>query len=276
MQRLGINMHCGCDSRLGLVPISFFIVAVLTFFVTYIISVSHNRIFIYFPTMSDIGGAKPLSDVFGLLLSICSFFAIAVVVMRYVQYRYIAEYNEVDRRRLITINKIALALGCIAFFAITLIGAFEDWGKSVNGHIAGAVAVFGTSVIYLWFQTFLSYRMIQCGINSKSLCLFRLALTVIATVLLVTFLFLLYSLKGHNVEYNSNKVPKLQPGDHGFFLHVMSSACELLCALAVTLYLLSYSGEFNKIKIGFSVRRNDMSVLPFMISAEERTPLFYT
>ena len=87
MQRLGINMHCGCDSRLGLVPISFFCVAVGTFLVTYTISVSHNRVLIYFPTMSDIGGEKPLSDVFGLLLSICSFFAIAVVVMRYVQYR---------------------------------------------------------------------------------------------------------------------------------------------------------------------------------------------
>jgi len=269
-------MHCGCDSRLGLVPTAFFVVVVLTFFVTYSISVSHNRIFIYFPTMSDIGGEKPLSDVFGLLLSICSFFAIAVVVMRYVQYRYIAEYNEVDRSRLIAVNKIALALGCAAFFAITLIGAFEDWGKSVNGHIAGAVAVFGTSVVYLWFQTYLSYRMIQCGINSKRLCVLRMFLSVIATGLLVTFLSLLYSLKEHNLKYRGNTLPNLQPGDHGFFLHVTSSACELVCALAVTLYFLSFSGEFNKIKIGFSVRRNDMSVLPFMISAEERRPLFYT
>ena len=190
-------------------------------------------------------------------------------------YRYIAEYNEVDRRRLITINKIALVLGCIGFFAITLIGAFEDWGKSVNGHIAGALAVFGTSVVYLWFQTYLSYRMIQCGINSKTLCLFRLVLTIIATLLLFTFLMLLYSLKDHSSE-NIPKSLKLKPGDHAFFLHVISSACELLCALALTLYFLSFSGEFNKIKIGFSVRRNDMSVLPFMISAEERTPLFYT
>lgn len=270
-----MNIHCRCNSGLGIVPIIFAMVSLITFLLTYIISVSNNHIYLYFPTISDIGGQKPQSNVFGLFLSLCSFMAIACIVMRYVQYRYIAEYNEVIRSRLILINKIALAIGCIVFFAITLIGSFQDWGRSINGHLVGAIAVLGSSVVYTWFQSYLSYRMIQCGIVSKKLCFVRLFLSTAATVQLAGFMILVYQLKGRNVEFHPNN-PKLRPEDHGYILYVTGNACEWFCALSVILFVLSFSGEFNKIKIGFHVRRNDMNVLPFQISNEERTPLFYT
>ena len=136
--------------------------------------------------------------------------------------------------------------------------------------------MFGGGVVYSWFQTYLSHRMLQCAMNTRKLCLCRLMLSIFGSIFFVSFLILFYYATR---AWNDPKPPESyalwKPENPGYTLHVISSVAEWLCAICVLLMFLSFAGEFNKIKIGFSVRRHDVNILPFQISTEEQQPLVY-
>ena len=114
-----------CYPGLGILPILFTVLTFLTFLLTYMMAVYYGHVYPYFPTISDTGGVKPESNVFGLFLSINSFLAFIVVVIRYVQYRHISEYNEEDHSRLICLNKVALVIGIITCLGATVVASFQ-------------------------------------------------------------------------------------------------------------------------------------------------------
>lgn len=270
--------NCECfNPGLGIFPVLFSTLTGLTFIITYIISVSDDDVYPYFPTISDTGGRKPESNVFGLFLSISSFLGFVVVLIRMVQYRHICENNQEDHSKLLLINKVGCVVGAMACFGATLVANYQDIGSSATGHVVGALGVFGGGAIYCWFQSYLSARMLQCGMNTRRLCLLRIILTVMATVFFVAFLILFYfsTIKwkdGHNSNHN---YATWGPGDGGYALHVIASVCEWLCAVSLLLFFISFTREFNKVKIRITVEHHDVNFVPFQTSTEEeRQPVY--
>lgn len=118
--------NCECfNPGLGIFPVLFSTLTGLTFIITYIISVSDDDVYPYFPTISDTGGRKPESNVFGLFLSISSFLGFVVVLIRMVQYRHICENNQEDHSKLLLINKVGCVVGAMACFGATLVANYQ-------------------------------------------------------------------------------------------------------------------------------------------------------
>jgi len=263
-----------CHFGLGLLPVLLAVCMSLTFITTYVIAVAYNHVYPYLPTISDTGGKKPESNYFGVLLSLCSFLAFLVMWTRFVQFRHISEYNEEEHSKLLFLNKLSFAVGILACIGAIVVAGFQDRGRSVYGHYAGALAVFGGGAIYTWFNTFLSHRILQCGMNSKRLCIVRAIMAFLVTFFLAMFLIFFY--KSNQLFDNGTKFEKWCPKDPGYSYHVIASSCEWLCMMSLLFYFLTFTPEFNRIKINFSVERYEyLNILPFQTSTDESQPLVY-
>ncbi|XP_065669751.1 DNA damage-regulated autophagy modulator protein 1 [Hydra vulgaris] len=253
------HFNCSCISKygLGIFPVLFGVCVMLTFIITYTIAVSDGHIYPFFPTISDTGSQKPESNVFGLLLSICSFLGFIVVVIRFIQFNHILETNELIVSRVLLINKVALFFGVVACFGAVVVANFQDRGKSAEAHIVGAAFVFGGSVVYCCFQTYLTAYMLECGFNSKCLYYVRLTLCISSATLFILFgVFFYFS---NNATRNGQKDLTIwKSTDPGYKMHIISSLSEWFCAVCLLIYFISFSREFNEVKIGFTIKRNEL------------------
>ena len=152
---------------------------------------------------------------------------------------------------------------------IKLFHYFKDRGKSAEAHAAGAVFVFGGGVVYCCFQTYLTFHMLECGSNSKSLYCIRLFLSFTSATFFICFGILFYFANKAMSKGAVHSYAFWNSNDPGYVVHVFSSISEWLCALCILVYFISFSGEFDKIKISLSVRRNYFNALPFQIGAED-------
>eukprot|EP00111_Clytia_hemisphaerica_P000628 TCONS_00001795-protein len=261
--------------RLGVMPLLFSLCSIVTFIITYSVAVADGHVYPFLPAISDTGGIKPESNIFGFCLSACSFLGFVSVVIRYYQYRFVSENNEEHRPRLVCVNKIALVIGIVSTGGALLVAAFQDRGVSLNMHIVGALAVFGFGVLYCFIQTYLSFKMFACGMNSKRICLIRL------TIAFFSLLFFIGNQVFGNLAgqardrdpptQKSHDRPHWYPEDAGFKYNVLGNASEWLMALSFFVYFLTFIPEFNKVKMSFSVKSDDYSMLlPFQQSGESK------
>lgn len=165
------------------------------------------------------------------------------------------------------INSFSCILLKKRYFVVNFL-LFKDRGKSLNMHIAGALAVFGFGVLYCFVQTYMTFKMMACGMNSKKLFLVRV---------LVAFLSLAF-FTGNQVFGNlagqaSARDPPTDPShdhahwypeDAGFVYNVLGNVSEWLMAFSFFLYFLTFIGEFNGVRMSFSIKNEDYSMLlPF-------------
>lgn len=135
-------------------------------------------------------------------------------------------------------------------------------------HIAGALAVFGFGVLYCFVQTYMTLKMVACGMNSKKLFLIRLFIAFLS----LTFFTgnqVFGNLAGRARDRNpptdpSHDRPHWYPEDAGFIYNVLGNAFEWLMAFSFFLYFLTFIGEFNGVRMSFSIKNEDYSMLlPF-------------
>ena len=144
----------------------------------------------------------------------------------------------------------------------------QDRGESLNMHIAGALAVFGFGVLYCFVQTYMTLKMLACGMNSKRLFLLRALIAFLSLAFFVSsqvFGNLAGKARGRNPPSEVlHDRPHWYPEDAGFVYNVLGNAFEWLMAFSFFLYFLTFIGEFNAVRMSFSVKSEDFStLLPF-------------
>ena len=127
----------------------------------------------------------------------------------------------------------------------------------------------------MWLNTYLSFKMISCGINSRGLCAFRFFVSFIS---LVTFAVCLAARYVSIDEWDNGKHLSTKelwhPEDSGYQMHLVSSISEWVTAGCLLLYFLSFRKEFDQISFDFRIKRIAYSALPFEVSVDDRnTPL---
>lgn len=138
--------------------------------------------------------------------------------------------------------------------------------------------MFGGGVIYCWMQTYITYCMLRLALNTRRMFWCRALLTVLATISIFVFLVLFYfaNLKFQNRPDTEKEksLTEWNPNDPGFALHVASSLGEWILASTLFLYFLSFTKEFNKMKIGLRVQRQINSTSPFMDSTISQDSIY--
>ena len=142
--------------------------------------------------------------------------------------------------------------------------------------MTGASFTFGGGILYMWLNTYLSFKMVGCGINSKALSAFRFfaSFTSLVTfVICVTARYISIEEWNSGKHYSSTK-ELWHPKDSGYDMHVVSSISEWITAMLFLLFFLSFHNEFDQISFEFRVKRTTYAALPFEVSVDGRnTPL---
>ena len=128
----------------------------------------------------------------------------------------------------------------------------------------------------MWLNTYLSIKMISCGINSKSLCAFRLLVSLLSLCAFSVCIATRYIAidKWNKGTHHATRKELWQPGDSGYQMHLISSISEWTTAIMFLLYFLSFYKEFDQISFEFRVKRTTQTALPFEVSGDDRsTPL---
>ncbi len=123
-------------------------------------------------------------------------------------------------------------------------------------------------------HTYLSWKMVRCGVNTRKLCTMRIILTFNAIVAFMVCIAARYlaskqwkSASGHNQRH-------WDKDDGGYQMHIVSSITEWITAFHILAFFLTFCGEFEKITFDFRVKRRNFAALPFETSGEDRvTPL---
>lgn len=93
--------------------------------------------------------------------------------LRYLELRdfvHIASFPGLGR-----LSRISLTLGWISSFGVSMVANFQE-ANQLQMHILGAFMVFGLGAVYMWIETFISYK-IHLPELPKLHCHFRLALS---------------------------------------------------------------------------------------------------
>jgi len=267
------TVYCG----LGLLPVTFAVLSSVSIITTYLLAVTNNHVNPLFPTISETGEQEPERNFFSLLLSLSSFIGFIIIVVRYKQFNFVSEYNELEQRILTRVNKAALILGMITCAGGAIVATFQaDRGTSLRGHLTGASCTFGGGITYMWLNTYLTMKMIACGINSKGLFAFRFIVSFLSLVAFSVCVATRYvSIDQWNDDKHRTGTKEFwHPEDGGYTMHLISSFSEWITALTLLLYFLSFRKEFDQVSFEFRIKRTNYLALPFEISSEGRnTPL---
>jgi len=219
----------------------------LAFIATYFMATGENHVEKEFPYISDTGTYPPESCVFGFLLAIYSVSTYLVVQGRWEHVNSYHSNQSCDRR----LNSISFVVGIIAALGCLVVATFQETSV-ISVHLLGALMAFGVGGLYMWIQTFVSYRMPQIPGTVKLVCHLRLLMAFLATV----SMFLTFGFAGVAAAENNNTKTS-EPGSgiwyphmKGYDNHVASASFEWAMAGLISLYFLSFAFEFRHLHIG--------------------------
>ena len=113
--------------------------------------------------------------------------------------------------------------------------------------------------VYFWFQTLISYHGIAVKLNSKSMFLFRLAVSCIVTITGVVYPFLkdfAYTKYSGRVQLNSVTAAHWSPNEGGWAVQVASNAGEWIDCLSLAIYAASFYKESQTFSLDVSYVEN--------------------
>lgn len=172
--------------------------------------------------------------------------SIAVGITVYIRYKQIKELQNgiVMEQRFMKLNKIALWIGLVSSFGISVVANFQETNVRVV-HLFGALLCFGFGTIYLSLQTVLSYAL-QPYTSTMAVAHLRLVLSMICIVF-----FMLVAIPGviSHIDYDGKDPRHWYPSDGGWLFHVISSVSEWIVATAFSFYILSFTPEFRDVHI---------------------------
>uniref|UniRef100_A0A914HBG4 CWH43-like N-terminal domain-containing protein n=1 Tax=Globodera rostochiensis TaxID=31243 RepID=A0A914HBG4_GLORO len=206
----------------GHLPVFFAICFVTMLGCTYAVSVWRGDIDPVFPYISASGDARPESCIFSMMLSVCSFFSVLLIILRY---SLVVELNRSSDLNLKAINRLAL-------YKLLLF-------KSTS-------------------SSWVTYRMSPL-FNGPQIAHIRLAIALAGTISFATaFSFGLMAANTFHYYYPDRPTPRPWTRKHGLLpgydLHCISAIAEWTLALLKMAFLLSYSREFEKIRVELGVQ----------------------
>ncbi|KAK5650439.1 hypothetical protein RI129_001468 [Pyrocoelia pectoralis] len=212
---------------------------IITFTITYFISVFHEHVYPIFPYISETGSKPPESCIFGQMLNIG---AVILGINNYIRYRQIdfaLTMRNIGLKR--TWNEMSLWCGNMVCFGVTLVGNFQQ-STVVYIHLIGAFMTFGGTAIFFILQFYNRYP--EYGIGNGILY-FRVFLTIfyiiLFTLLCVFSIISVDEFTGHDYKWWT--------GEHGgYHFHLISTISEWLLVFTLILYVLSVSKEFKSLE----------------------------
>lgn len=125
-------------------------------------------------------------------------------------------------------------------FGLSMVANFREM-ELFKIHMVGALTAFGFGVVYCWLQTIMSFQMHPL-VNNRQMAFFRLFLSSLMTVTFVTS-----SISGPiaRSKFHGNDPTNWHPDEGGFGLHLVSTICEWISALALDFYMLTYVRELQ-------------------------------
>jgi len=236
----------------GHVPVIFTIVFVLMLGITYCFAVYRGDVDPLLPYISATGSNRPESCVFSMFLNVCSMLTALIITLRY---DLIAELNRNSNVKLKYLNKFAYIVGLVGSFGMFLVANFQETAV-VQIHLTGALLSFGFGGIYMILHAVISHMMVPL-FASRRAAYIRSVYAGIGFVAFFTALVfgILASNKFHSYHPDA---PTPRPWSRktsaeGYELHCISAVAEWCLAIINTLYLLSYSRDFETIQVKLSV-----------------------
>ncbi|XP_061183293.1 uncharacterized protein LOC133191561 [Saccostrea echinata] len=192
----------------------------------------------------DTGSLPPESCVFGQLLNIG---AVIVSAVFYIRYKQVETYQrDCPVRSITNVNRVALALGLMAAFGISLVGNFQDENVVVV-HLIGAFLAFVIGAFYCCLQTYLSFKLPDIPGSSRKLILARLIICVLDFSFMIT---ILIASRLANEDKPKDLKPRCWTSDKpGYAAHLTSTISEWIIAFLTCLYVATFTPEFKHFEL---------------------------
>ena len=234
----------------GHFPVLLMITMTLTLGLTYTLAVWREDVDPIFPYISATGTNRPESCVFGLLLTVAAFLTLVII---YLRYRLVKELNRGADALTGWLNLAGAALGLISTIGLCIVANFQETAV-LSVHLVGAFLCFGFGTLYSILHAIVTHRMHPLY-NGRRIAHIRTFLA--ATCLLAFFIGLSCGVIG-NKKYRAatGAAPPAiwsRRGEPGWSWHVASAVAEWILAGAFGLFLLSFSRDFEKLRLGVSV-----------------------
>ncbi|XP_011690726.1 PREDICTED: DNA damage-regulated autophagy modulator protein 2-like isoform X2 [Wasmannia auropunctata] len=227
--------------KLHVLPLSLFILILVTFVITYTISVQWDHVVPGFPYISETGAFSPESCIFTQCLNIA---ALLLGCCIYIRHRQVLQWH--TERGFDLVNKrvivAATCCGILACFGLDILANFQDT-RVAAAHMMGAIICFLAGTLYFCLQTYLSYKMVPV-VNGISIVYLRAILSALTLILTIAVF-----VTGHISvsEFQGNNYRKWLPADGGWGWHVASTTCEWVLAIVYCTFLLTFVSEFRLI-----------------------------
>ncbi|CAH3039323.1 unnamed protein product [Porites lobata] len=250
-----------------LLPIFFPILIVVTILTPYIIAVSLDHVYPFLPSISKTAGFEPEGSIFGFLMFLVALIGLLTIFARYLQLKGFSQQAGFEANVLHKVkwfNTISLLSGVSCILGVVLVANFRSSVPQVikaidRVHNAGTLMLFLGGGVYFWFQTLISYHGIAVKLNSKSMFLFRLAVSCIVTITGVVYPFLkdfAYTKYSGRVQLNSITAAHWSPNEGGWAIQVASNAGEWIDCLSLAIYAASFYKEFQTFSLDVSYVEN--------------------
>ncbi|XP_055330350.1 DNA damage-regulated autophagy modulator protein 2-like [Paramacrobiotus metropolitanus] len=229
------------------IPLAAGVVFAVAILISYVWAVLNDHVPPIFPYISDTGTFAPESCFFGQLLNIGAVLVALTVYLRYIELR---DFVHVDNfPRFGCLSRLSVTLGLISSFGVSLVANFQEVNQ-IELHIVGANMVFGLGAIYMWVETYITYK-IHPGRESKWMCHFRLICAVVGLLAFVNMMVTI-AVAFHYYKPLDNRQPVYWlPEDGGWEWHTASSVSEWVVATMEVLFFSSYTKEFKRFKLIF-------------------------
>jgi len=236
----------------GHIPVMFAIIFTAMLGITYCFAVWHGDVDPLFPYISNSGDNRPESCIFSMLLNLCALISATTV---YLRYSLVVELNRSSDLTLKTVNRVVLYFGLVGALGMFVVANFQE-GAVVWIHITAAIICFGSGCLFMLGQGWISHRMHPL-FAGKRIAHIRTIIAVIGSICFVVSLgFGKYAGMVFHSVYPDLPVPR--PWRHsdlpGFTYHCISAAAEWTLAILHMVYLLSFSREFEKIRVQLGVQ----------------------
>jgi DNA damage-regulated autophagy modulator protein 2 len=176
--------RCSFELAITHIPLITGLVFVLTVITTYVWAVSLQHVPAIFPYISDTGTYAPESCFFGEALNIGAILIGITVYLRHLELRdhVVADIFPRFKR----LSRISLILGWTAALGVSLVANFQEVNQ-IELHIVGAFMVFGLGAVYMYIETYITYK-IHPGGESRGICHFRLGCAVVGLLAFVSMI----------------------------------------------------------------------------------------
>ncbi|CAD5216012.1 unnamed protein product [Bursaphelenchus okinawaensis] len=236
----------------GHLPVFFGIIFTMMLGATYCFAVYHGDVDPVFPYISASGDSRPESCVFSMLLNLCALLSVVIV---YLRYSLIAELNRSSNILLKRLNRIALYFGTIGGIGMCIVANFQETAV-VKIHLFGALNCFGFGGLYMILQSIISHIMCPLFAGRRAANV-RSVLAIVSVI--AFFVAVYYGVAAVNMFHKFHPdLPTPRPWSRkqmheGYELHCVSAIAEWTLALMNMAFILSFSRDFEKIRVDLRV-----------------------